>query len=69
MPLPQTIIPTLKAQIEDVGKLYDQDLVDGYDGVFLEDSLEKKFSKAPKELIHQWFFPQKSLTVVVETEQ
>jgi len=28
----------LKAQIEDVGKLHDQDLVYGYDGVYLEGS-------------------------------
>jgi len=38
VPLPHTIIPALKAQIEDVGKLHDQDFVDGYDGVFLEGS-------------------------------
>jgi len=57
----------LKAQIETVGKLHDRDLEAGYDGVFLDDSVEKKYPKAPKEFIHQWFFPQQSLTVVEET--
>ena len=50
-----------------VGELHERDLAAGYDGVFLEDSVEKKYPKAPKEFIHQWFFPQKSLTVVAET--
>jgi hypothetical protein len=39
-----------------------RDLADGYDGVFLDDAVEKKYPKAPKELVHQWFFPQRSLT-------
>jgi site-specific recombinase XerD len=29
--------------------------------------VEKKYPKAPKEFIHQWFFPLKSITAVVET--
>jgi integrase len=35
--------------------------------VFLDDAVEKKYPGAPKEFMHQWFFPQKSLTVVAET--
>jgi len=50
-----------------VGELHDKDLAAGYDGVFLDDDLEIKYPKAPKELIYQWFFPQKPLTSVVET--
>ena len=46
---------------------HDQDLAAGYDGVFLDDEIEKKYPKAPKKFIHQWFFPQKPLTTVVET--
>ena len=69
VPLPETILPELKAQIESVGKLHDQDLAAGFDGVFLDDSVEKKYPSAPKEFIHQWFFPQKTLTVVAETGQ
>jgi len=69
VPLPETVLPELKAQIESVGKLHEQDLAAGYDGVFLDDSLEKKFPSAPKEFIHQWFFPQKTLTMVAETGQ
>jgi len=39
------------------------------DGVFLDDAIESKYPKAPKEFIHQWFFPQKPLTQVVATGQ
>ena len=67
VPLPETVLPELKAQIARVGELHDQDLAAGYDGVFLDDAVEKKYPDAPKEFIHQWFIPQKPLAVVAET--
>ena len=67
MPLPKTIMSDLLAQIDAVAKRHEHDLAAGYDGVFLDDAVEKKYPKAPKEFIHQWFFPMKSLTVVAET--
>ena len=63
-PLPQTIIDELLAQLETVKKLHDEDLKTGYSGVFLDGQLEKKYPKAAKEFIWQWFFPQQSLTVI-----
>ncbi len=67
VPLPKAIIPELKAQIKAVAELHEQDLADGYDGVFLDDAVEKKYPKAPKEFVHQWFFPMDNLTVAAET--
>nr|WP_298438893.1 tyrosine-type recombinase/integrase [Geobacter sp.] len=67
VPLPESILPELKAQMEFVKRLHDKDLAAGYAGVFLNDAVEKKFPQAPKELIHQWFFPQQSLTPIAET--
>jgi integrase len=69
VPLPVSILPELHEQMERVAKLHDDDLAAGYDGVFLDDALEKKFPKAPKEFIHQWFFPLRSLTLVEENGQ
>lgn len=69
VPIPESILPELKAQIKVVGKLHDRDLEAGYDGVFMEEEIEKKYPKAPKEFINQWFFPQRSLTKVEETGQ
>ena len=67
VPIPETITQELKAQIEKVSKLHEQDLTAGYDGVFLDDDIEKKYPKAPKEFMYQWVFPQQSLTMVEET--
>ena len=69
VPIPQTIIPELTAQFEAIKKLHDEDLAAGYAGVFLEDQLEKKYPSAGKDFIWQWFFPQQSLTFVVETKE
>lgn len=69
VPIPESITPELKAQIEKVGKMHEQDLADGYDGVFLDNDIEKKYPKAPKEFMYQWVFPQQSLTIVEETGQ
>ncbi len=52
-----------------MGRLHEKDLAAGYDGVFLDDAVEKKYPKAPKELVHQWFFPQLELTLVSESGQ
>lgn len=64
VPLPQTLIPRMKTQLEFVSELHDKDLKAGYAGVFLVNSLEKKYPSAAKEFIWQWFFPQQELTAV-----
>ncbi|NTV51153.1 MAG: integron integrase [Geobacteraceae bacterium] len=69
VPIPEAITPELKVQIEKVARLHEQDLADGYDGVFLDDEIEKKYPKAPKEFMYQWVFPQQSLTIVEENGQ
>lgn len=69
VPLPESILPELKAQIKAIGELHDRDLADGYDGVFLDDAVETKYPKAPKEFIHQWFFPMRTLTVAENGER
>jgi len=66
VPLPQAIVPELKAQMAVVTELHEQDLAAGYDGVFLDEALVKKYPKAPWEFIYQWFLPQKYLTVTAE---
>jgi len=67
VPIPESILPELRAQIKVVGELHEKDLTDGYDGVFLDDAVEKKYPGSPKEFINQWLLPQQSLTVMEET--
>ncbi|KAF5429532.1 hypothetical protein C5S39_08800, partial [Candidatus Methanophagaceae archaeon] len=47
--------------------LHQLDLDRNYAGVFLIYALEKKYRKASKEFIWQWFFPAKNLTRMPET--
>lgn len=66
VPLPQSIMPELRAQLENVKELHKKDMAAGYGGVFLDGLLENKYKNAPKELVWQWFFPAKLLTFVSE---
>ena len=69
VPLPESIHAELQRQLQRVKILHEKDLAEGYDGVFLDDAVERKFPKAPKELLHQWFLPQKDLVLVAESGQ
>lgn len=67
VPIPQTLVPELKDQLETVMDLHQRDLDDGYAGVFLYGQLEKKYKNAARELTWQWFFPATLLTEVPDT--
>ena len=69
VPIPQSIMQELLAQLEAVKRLHDEDLKAGYTGVFLDDALDKKYRNAAKDFIWQWFFPQQNLTLVQETKE
>jgi integrase len=67
VPLPQTILPELRAHLESLKYLHQSDLDRGYAGVFLVNALEQKYKNAAWEFIWQWFFPAKQLTVESKT--
>jgi integron integrase len=69
VPIPQTIMQELLAQLELVKRIHDEDLKAGFAGVFLDDALEKKYRNASKDFIWQWFFPQQSLTYLEEQKE
>ena len=69
VPLPETILPELKAQRESVITLHQKDLEAGYAGTFLVGLLEKKYKNAARELVWQWFFPGKILTFVPDANE
>ncbi|HID96852.1 MAG TPA: integron integrase [Thermodesulfobacteriaceae bacterium] len=69
VPIPDVLVDDLKAHLEKVVSLHEQDRRDGYDGVFLYGLLEKKYKNAARELVLQWFFPAKELTSVPETNE
>jgi integron integrase len=69
VPLPQKIIRELKAHLENVKDLHQRDFDGGYAGAFMIGLIEKKYKNAGKELIWQWFFPAKTLTLVPEARE
>ena len=62
VPLPETILPELREQVESLKDLHQRDLKRKYAGVFLVNALEEKYKNAAKDFIWQWFFPAKRLT-------
>jgi integron integrase len=69
VPLPDALMEALKAQLNRVIEQHERDCRAGFDGVFLPGRLEKKYRDASWELVWQWFFPAKGLTVVPETKE
>ncbi len=69
VPIPDALMDALKAQLNRVIEQHERDCRAGYDGFFLPGQLEKKYSNASRELIRQWFFPAKGLTVIPETKE
>jgi integron integrase len=69
VPLPETILPELRAQIERLKRLHQQDMGRNYAGVFLANALERKYKNAPKDFIWQLLFPAKQLTLMQKTDE
>jgi integron integrase len=69
VPLPKTIISDIENQIAIVRKLHEKDCKANYDGTFLFDSIEKKYPKAAKSLLWQWFFPAENLTMTQDKKE
>ncbi|MCP4361492.1 MAG: tyrosine-type recombinase/integrase, partial [Chloroflexi bacterium] len=69
VPLPETIVPELQAQLEALRVLHQQDLDKDCAGVFLVHALERKYKYAAKEFIWQWFFPAIELTYLEKTRE
>lgn len=63
-PLPEVLVPELKAQLNRVSELHKKDLAANYAGTFLPGALAEKYKRASRELTWQWLFPAKTLTLV-----
>ena len=68
-PLPDTMLPALRAPLEALKELHQRDLERNSAGVFLVNALESKYTHAAKALIWPWFVPAKQLTSVPKTEE
>lgn len=63
VPLPATVLPDLRRQIERVRLLHEEDLAAGYGEVYLPYALAEKYPHAARELGWQYLFPASRLAV------
>ena len=61
--LPRSLDEALKAQIQKVKRVHDQDLAAGHGAVYLPFALDRKYPAAPKEFGWQYLFPADDLAV------
>ncbi|WP_281279296.1 integron integrase [Desulfobotulus mexicanus] len=67
VPIPQKLKIELENHLHLVVEKHEKDLASGYAGVFLPSAIERKYPGAAKELVWQWVFPSKELTLVPDT--
>jgi integron integrase len=60
--LPEIAIPSMKAHLERVKQLHEEDLKAGVGSVYMPDALNVKYPNASKEWGWQWVFPSKGLS-------
>ncbi len=61
--LPKTVQVDLEFRLENVKKIYDEDLLQGCGNVYIPDALARKYPNACKEFRWQYFFPAKKLSM------
>ena len=61
--LPESLVNPLKAHLQRVKGLHDQDLAAGFGNVYLPYALEKKYPNAMREWAWQYVFPSANLAV------
>ena len=57
------VLPTLKKQIQDIRKYYEEDRFEDRPGVELPKALDRKFPNAGKEWAWFWVFPSARISV------
>jgi hypothetical protein len=69
VPLPEKILPQLRKHLESLKVLHQRDFDRGYGGAFLVNASEKKYPKAVKDFVWEWFLLARQLTLVPDTEE
>ncbi|MDQ6962659.1 MAG: integron integrase [Mariprofundaceae bacterium] len=69
VPLPTTLVSELKAQLETVKQVHQQDLAAEYAGTFLPNLLSEKYKSAAQDYCWQWLFPAKILTYIADADE
>ena len=62
VPIPKKSFSILKEHIENVKKLHNEDLKEGYGSVYMPDALARKYPNAEKEFRWQYVFPSSTIS-------
>ncbi len=63
VPLPKSLAPGLKLQVQTVAELHQQDLEAGFGETLIPEALARKYPGAPKELRWQFLYPSGRLSI------
>lgn len=63
VPLPHKLEPLLRAQLDAVRELHQQDLAEGFGEVFMPDALGRKFPQGARDWVWQYVFPSGKLSL------
>jgi len=69
VPLPRMLLAEIERQLDLTAQVHRKDLANGYAGTFLPKALGTKYRNAAREVVWQWLFPAKTLTVVPDTRE
>lgn len=67
--LPRRLVEALRAQVERVAQLHEEDRARGFGEVYLPDALGRKYPGGAKELAWQYVFPSRRLSVDARTDK
>jgi len=67
--LPESLAPTLRAQVDRVGEVHRQDLARGEGRVYLPEALSRKYPEADRELGWQYLFPASGASVEPRSDE
>lgn len=62
VPIPEKLMHSLKLQIDKVKILHNEDLKEGFGGVYIPDALGRKYPNAEKEFCWQYVFPSTKIS-------
>ncbi len=68
-PFAEKLKPKLKAHLQKVKKLHEEDLKNGVGEVYLPEGLDRKYPKAGKQIQWQYVFPSKTLSKDFQTNK
>ncbi|MBL8027525.1 MAG: integron integrase [Fibrobacteres bacterium] len=69
LPMPKVLNKSLEEHILKVREMHRNDVVKGFDGVFMPEGMEKNSGRMARDLPWYWLFPAKDITIVKDKNE